>query len=198
MKKYGDDVRLVYKHAPLPFHNRAMPAAKAAAAAHIQGKFWEYHDKLFANQQALGDADLERYAKEVGLDIEKWKKDKEGSQVAEWIKLDQAAAQEVNARGTPNFFVNGRNLRGALPFEDFDALVEEELAKAKKLVESGTPRDKLYETIIAKGKVFEPLGEKVNNFTLDGRPWMVAKDGDIVLFVAFGGGLTWGATAVRW
>ena len=97
------------------------------------------------------------------------------------VAKDMDLATKVNARGTPNFFVNGRNLRGAVPFEDFDALIEEELAKAKKLVEAGTAQADVYNKIIANGKVFEPLDSKVNTFDVTNSPFKGAKDGDVVI-----------------
>ncbi len=181
VEKYGNDVRIVWKNNALPFHKRALPAAVAGIAAQKEGKFWEMHDKLFANQRALEDADLEKYASELGLNAANFKKALEAQTGKELVDKDMDLAQKVNARGTPNFFVNGRNLRGAVPFEDFDALIEEELAKAKKLVEAGTAKADVYNQIIANGKVFEPLDSKVNEFDLSNSPYKGAKDGDIVI-----------------
>ena len=183
-EKYPNDVRIVWKNNALPFHNRAMPAAEAALAAHEQGKFWEMHDKLFENQRALEDADLEKYAGEVaGLDAAKWKESWKSGKHKATIDAEMEQASKVNARGTPNFFVNGRNLRGAVPFEDFDALVTEELDKAKKLVEAGTPAADVYKKIVETGKTFEPLDPTVHTFTYDGRPFTGAANGDIVISV---------------
>ena len=72
MEKYPKDVRIAFRHQPLPFHNHAMEAAEAAMAANAQGKFWPMHDKLFANQQALDRASLEKYAGEIGLNVAKF------------------------------------------------------------------------------------------------------------------------------
>jgi len=182
VEKYPNDVRIVWKNNALPFHKRAFPAAQAALAAHEQGKFWEYHDKLFANQKALGDDELAGYASELGLDTAKWKDSFNSGKHKATVDADMELAQKLNARGTPNFFVNGRNLRGAVPFDDFDALIEEELAKAKKLVEAGTPAAEVYAKTIEKGKVFEPLEATTHNFKVEGRPWMGAENGDIVIY----------------
>jgi protein-disulfide isomerase len=181
MKKYPNDLRILFKHNALPFHNRAMPAAIATMAAHAQGKFWEYHDKLFANQKALDDASLEKYAKEIGLNVAKFKKSLADPKIKANIQKDMDLAGKVNARGTPNSFINGRNLRGAVPYEQFEALVKEELAKAKTKC-AGMSGDKCYGTkIIAKGKTFEPLDSKVNEFSAKGLPYLGAKNGDIVI-----------------
>ncbi len=182
METYPNDVRIVVKNNALPFHKRAMPAAKAFLAAHKQGKGWEYHDKLFANMKALEDADLTRYAEEIGLDAAKFAADMADPATQALVQADMDLAAKVNARGTPNFFVNGRNLRGAVPFENFDDLIKEELAKAKKVVEGGVPAGEYYNKIMEKAKTFEPLEEKVNEFTHVGRPFKGNPDGDIIIY----------------
>ncbi|WP_426751600.1 DsbA family protein [Myxococcus sp. Y35] len=149
--KYGKDLRVVMKQNPLSFHPRAKPAAIAAMAAGEQGKYWEYHAKLFANQKKLDDASLEQYAKDVGLNVEKWKAELANPKYQDIITRDQALASQLGASGTPAFFINGRFLSGAQPIANFEALIDEEKAKAEALVKSGTPRSKVYETIIAKG-----------------------------------------------
>jgi len=159
-----------------------MPAAVAAMAAHEQGKFWEYHDKLFDNMRALEDADLEKYATEIGVNMDQWKASFSAQKAKPLVQKDMDLAAKVNARGTPNFFINGRNLRGAVPFEDFDALIEEELGKARKLVANGTAAADVYNAIIAKGKTFEPLDAKVTEFSTDNSPFLGNKDGDLVIY----------------
>ncbi len=118
-EKYGKDVRVVFRHQPLPFHQNAKPAAEAALAAHEQGKFWEMHDKLFANQKALDRATFEKYAQELGLDMGKFKAALDSGKFTAQIEADSAAGSAVGANGTPTFFVNGRSLVGAQPFEAF-------------------------------------------------------------------------------
>ena len=121
----------MFKNAPLPFHQNAMPAAKAAMAAHLQGKFWEMHDKLFANQQAMDPASMEKYASEIGLNVDKWKKDMESDKVKKMIEKDQADAQKAGASGTPTFLVNGKQIVGAQPVDAFKKMIDEELQKKK-------------------------------------------------------------------
>jgi protein-disulfide isomerase len=147
-KEYSGKVRLVWKDAPLPFHDKAKPAAEAARAAGEQGKFWEMHDKLFANQQALDRAALERYAQELGLNLPKFRAALDSHNFEKAIEGDLAEAQNFGARGTPSFFINGRPLRGAQPFEQFKKMIDEELATA-----SGS-----YEEIVKTGlaKAEEP------------------------------------------
>ncbi|RYF06016.1 MAG: DsbA family protein, partial [Deltaproteobacteria bacterium] len=130
-KAYGADVRIAFKHNPLPFHNRAMPAAVAVECAHEQDKFWPMHDKLFENQRALEDKDLESYAAASHLDMKKFKACSGSDRFKKRIEEDQVAAARLGARGTPAFFINGRFLSGAQPFPAFKALIDEELRKAK-------------------------------------------------------------------
>ncbi len=129
---YGNDVRLVFKHNPLPFHNRALPAAMAAECGREQGKFWPIHDKMFENQQALGDTELEGYAKGAGVDMSKWKGCMTEQKYKKRIEDDQNQAKNFGARGTPAFFINGRFLSGAQPLPAFKSIIDEELRKAKE------------------------------------------------------------------
>jgi protein-disulfide isomerase len=108
-----------------------MEAAQAAMAAHLQGKFWEMHDKLFANQQALDRASLEKYAGELGLDVNKFKSDMDSQKVKDMIARDQADAQKAGASGTPTFLINGRQLVGAQPVDQFKTVIDDELKKKK-------------------------------------------------------------------
>ena len=149
---YGDDVRVIFKHNPLSFHKDAKPAAKAALAAGEQGKFWEMHDVLFKNQRKLKAADLEKYAAQLGLDMTKFKADMADARFDKAIAADQALAARFGARGTPNFFVNGRNLRGAQPFPNFKRIIDEEIKKAKALIAKGTARKDVYKALTGKGK----------------------------------------------
>lgn len=130
-QEYGDKVRVAFRQNPLPFHKDAMPAAKAALAAHEQGKFWEMHDALFANQKDLSEDNIRKLAKEVGLNMSKfeasWKSDKFNAQIEEDIKF----AQQNGASGTPSFFINGVSLKGAQPYPKFKELIDK-LLEAKK------------------------------------------------------------------
>jgi protein-disulfide isomerase len=99
----------VFKHFPLTHaHEFAEAAAHAAEAAHLQGKFWEMHDKLFEHQNALLPADLERYATEIGLDVAKWKADIASDAVTQKVTQDQADGMKLELTGTPTVYVNGR------------------------------------------------------------------------------------------
>ncbi|MEE2758259.1 MAG: thioredoxin domain-containing protein [Myxococcota bacterium] len=151
IKKYGKDVRVVFKHNPLSFHKDAPLAAQAAIAAGKQDKFWQMHDILFKNMKKLKPDDLNGYAKEIGLDMTKFAADLNAPAVVKQVKDDQALAQTFAARGTPHFFINGRRLRGAQPFANFEKLIDEQLKIAKGLVAKGTARKDVYAAVTAKG-----------------------------------------------
>ncbi|WP_224249118.1 DsbA family protein [Hyalangium gracile] len=151
-EEYGNKLRVVMKQNPLSFHPRAKPAAIAAMAAGEQGKYWEMHGKLFANSRALEDADLEKYAQEIGLDMARWKKDITNPKYQQIIDRDQALAGQLGANGTPAFFINGRLLSGAQPIDNFKAIINEELTKAEGMVKSGIKPGQVYAAIIEKGQ----------------------------------------------
>jgi len=128
-KAYGDNIKLVWKHYPLDMHPNAKPAALAAEAANSQGKFWEYHDKMFANQSKLGLNDLKQYAKDVGLDTAQFEKDLVDPGKKKRMDDDVAEARSLGITGTPAFFVNGHFLNGAKPFSEFAKVINAELQR---------------------------------------------------------------------
>ncbi len=140
-------LRWSFKHNPLPFHQRALPAALAVEAAREQkgdAGFWAMHDRLFESAPALDQAALEKAATAVGLDLPRFRAALEGKAAEPRIRRDQAAVTALGASGTPAFFINGRKLSGAQPFESFRAVVAEELQKAEALVAGGTPPSQVY------------------------------------------------------
>jgi protein-disulfide isomerase len=132
-------VRIVWKNFPLDMHQNAMSAHLAAAAAGKQGKFWEFHDKLFANQQQLNLDTYKRYAKELGLDVARFEKDLTDPDTKKKVDADKAEAQSLGLTGTPGFFVNGHFLSGAKPFDDFAEAINAELTRLNLPV-PGRPR----------------------------------------------------------
>lgn len=148
---------------PLGFHKRAEPAARAAIAAHIQGKFWEYNNTLFENKRNLEDKDLEAYAERIGLDVGQWKKDFTSPSVRKNVEHQARLAGALGIRGTPNFFVNGENVRGAKPFEDFKGIIDRKLEEARKLEAQGVPGDKLHARLTSTA-----VGGKYKRFVVDG------------------------------
>ena len=129
---YGDKVRVVWKHDPLPFHPRAEPAAELAIEARLEkgdAGFFRAHDKLFDAQPKLEDEDLFKLAAQLGLDAAKVKTAIRDKKHKKDIDADMELADDVQATGTPHFFVNGRRLVGAQPFETFQKVIDEELRK---------------------------------------------------------------------
>jgi len=124
---YGDKVRFVFRDFPLDFHANARGAHAAARCADAQGQFWPMHDKLFENQGALGRGDLVRYAAGLGVDAQAFERCLDDTQVMAQIDADIEAGKGAGVTGTPAFFVNGIPLSGALPFEDFQDIIDREL-----------------------------------------------------------------------
>lgn len=123
-KLYPNDVKIAFKNLPLPFHPEAKGAAVAALAAHKQGKFWEMHDLLFANQGELGEDLYPKLAEQLELDLEKFKKDIQDPALLKQVEEDEALGQKVGVRGTPGFFVNGVQVKGARPAAYFQTLID--------------------------------------------------------------------------
>jgi len=128
LRTYGDKIRFVYRHYPLANHPRARPAAEASQCAHEQGKFWEYHDRLFGNQALLSDSDLKQHAVALGLDAGQFNTCYDSQKYKADVDTDIRAGDEAGVSGTPAFFINGRMLSGAQPFEAFQSIIDEELS----------------------------------------------------------------------
>ena len=122
-------VKLVFKQFPLRMHNMATPAALASLAAREQGKFWPMHDLLFNNFNQLSEEKIKALAKEAGLDLARFEKDRAAQKLRDEVLRDQALGQQAGVQGTPTVFLNGKVLRernaGAV-----QALIEREVAKA--------------------------------------------------------------------
>lgn len=130
LEKYPKDVKLVIKQFPLPMHRFARSASIAALAADKQGKFWEFHEKLFANQRSLNEAKVQEIAKELGLNMEKFNQDLKDPAVETLIDRDINNACQVNVRGTPTIFVNGKLLTNR-SVQGFQQAIDAELMKKK-------------------------------------------------------------------
>ena len=159
LQKYGDDVRVVFKHLPLPFHQEAEPAARASLAAGKQGKFWEMHDVLFERQAQLkGNPGIfKEIASSLGLNMEKWEKDFNSAELTQQVKEDVELANSIGARGTPNFFINGVQLVGAQPLEAFEGVIlkqKELAARIKK--ERNLSGEALYAAVVEDNKKNAP------------------------------------------
>jgi protein-disulfide isomerase len=126
---YGNKVAIAFKNYPLPFHQNAELAAIAGLAAHRQGKFWDMHKKMFGNQQALQKDNLIGYARELGLNVDKFTKDLDDPELKAWVKADMEEGSKNGVNGTPATFINGRLVSGAQPFDAFKTIIDEELKK---------------------------------------------------------------------
>jgi protein-disulfide isomerase len=126
---YGNKIRFVYRNYPLPSHPNARPAAEAAQCANEQGQFWAYHDRLFADQSKLNDNDLKASAAALGLDAGKFNACFDSHKYKARVDADLQAGNEAGVDGTPAFFINGRMLSGAQPYDEFKRVIDEELAR---------------------------------------------------------------------
>jgi len=135
-KDYGERIRLVFRQFPLSFHENAHRAAEASLAAHAQGKFWPYHDLLFANQGALDAASLESYASQVGLDVAQFKQAMEGDALSEAVDADFALGETAHVRGTPTLLINGEIVENPLDGDAVAAKLDELLAPPVAAAES--------------------------------------------------------------
>jgi protein-disulfide isomerase len=145
--RYGDKIRLVHKHSPLSFHSHAFIAARASLAAHAKGKFWQFHDELYATGAKFDEDTLVKIAKQIGLDVKAFKKAIASNAFDAAIDADVALGAALGVTGTPAYFVNGRPLEGAMPEMSFRLVVEEELERAAAAVAAGTKPEALYETL---------------------------------------------------
>ena len=130
LKQNEDTVKIVFKNFPLPKNDLAQPAAIAALAADRQGKFWEYHDKLFAEEKITPES-FDKIAEELGLDIAQFKKDQTSTPLSNHLNKDMKEAQSLGINGTPTIFVNGRKVKQR-SITGFQVLIDEELQKLGK------------------------------------------------------------------
>ncbi|MCH9687129.1 MAG: thioredoxin domain-containing protein [Deltaproteobacteria bacterium] len=141
---YPDDVRIVFQHFPLPMHRGAEPAARAAIAAQAQGRFWAMHDRLFRERHVAGKEALVALAEELGLDATRFTADLDDPATAKRVADEQAKGRGLGVRSTPNFFINGRRVEGALPPDKLQQLVDLERQAAQQLVDAGAKRNEVY------------------------------------------------------
>lgn len=148
-----DQVRIVWKHHPLPFHKKARPAHVAAATVQALGgseAFWKFHDLAFENQKNLTPENFSIWAKQAGVDPAKFEEAFKSNKYASKIDEDMAVATKAGANGTPAFRINGVTLSGAQPFEKFKEVIDQQLLEAKKLVDSGKKASEVYPILVAQ------------------------------------------------
>jgi protein-disulfide isomerase len=132
LSRYNGKVRLVHKDLPLEsIHPQARQAAEAARCAYEQGKFWEYHDKLYATSPKASGDDLKSYAKEVGLNVDSFDRCFTSGKYKAVVQQDLNEGVQLGLTGTPTIFINGREISGNQSLEAFEAIIDEELARRK-------------------------------------------------------------------
>jgi protein-disulfide isomerase len=181
---YKDKVRVVFKDNPLPFHKRATPASMLAHEAMAQKGskgYWAAHDLLFQNQKKLEDEDLWGYANTLGLDVDKVKNAVANNTHAKVIAANQELASDINASGTPHFFINGRRLVGAQPFAKFKTIVDEELKKTDAMLKKGIAGKDIYTEIMKTGKEPPPPEMKEVGAAPSDAPAKGAKNAKVII-----------------
>lgn len=181
-QKYPGKIREVFKHLPMSFHKQAYAAHLAALAAGKQGKFWEFLDVVYENSKDLDDARLAVIAKAVGVDVARWQRDRGDARLAAQIEADMDAADKAGADGTPTVYVNGRRVLGALPLASFQAIVDQELARAEA---GGWRGQSGYQQAIAKGKEVGMLAEEVVPAQPQGVPFQGPEKAKVEVVVYF-------------
>jgi protein-disulfide isomerase len=185
MKEYPEDVRIVYKMHPLSMHPNAGPAAEAAMAAAAQGKFMEMDKKLFENQQKLTRENFIAYAKEIGLDVDKFTKDIDSNAYAADIAAQSKEVEDIGSTGTPATFVNGRYVSGAKPFAYFKDIIDEEIGWAKS---GKRPEFKIGKNVSetqVKSASTGPDPNKVYDLTAGKAPFSGPKDAKVTVLHYF-------------
>jgi protein-disulfide isomerase len=122
-------VRLVFKQFPLDIHSQAELAAEASLAAQAQGKFWEMHDKMYANFRAIKRETILEWAKQIGLDMDRFRKDLDSHKFAARVASEAKQGDQAGVEGTPTFFINGKRLNAAFELNTVGPLIAQELKR---------------------------------------------------------------------
>jgi protein-disulfide isomerase len=147
-EKYGDDVRIIYRHLAMSFHRSAALAAEAGVAAAEQGKFWAFHDQVFGEFGHLERADLERYAAAAGLDLARLRAALDDHRYRDAVIAETAAGEALGVDGTPTMFINGAPVGGARDAQTMERLIDAHLARSRELVSHGVARGDLYAVLM--------------------------------------------------
>jgi protein-disulfide isomerase len=147
-EKYGDDVRIVYRHLAMSFHRSAALAAEAGVAAAEQGKFWAFHDQVFGDFGHLERADLERYAAAAGLDLARLRAALDDHRYRDAVIAETAAGEALGVDGTPTMFINGAPVGGARDAQTMERLVDAHLGRSRDLVGHGVARADVYAVLM--------------------------------------------------
>lgn len=146
---YPNQVRVVVRHLPMAFHRDAQLAAEAGVAAAAQGKFWAFHDRVFAGAGHLARADLERYAAAAGLDLVAFRAALDDRRYRDAVAAEVAAAQTLGVDGTPTMFINGAPVTGVRDAQTLGRLVEAHLTRAREALRAGVPAGDLYAVLMS-------------------------------------------------
>ncbi len=130
LKQYPKDVRLVFKQFPLSNHPQAKIAAQASLAAHVQGKFWEMHDKLYGNTRSINRANIGEWAKQIGLDLARFNADIDSQSIITAVEKEEAEGEKIGVEATPTVFVNGKKYMGSLEPAEFKKIIDAEIKNA--------------------------------------------------------------------
>ena len=167
---FPGNVRWAFKNFPLDMHRQAMGAARAALAAQAQGKFWEFHDRLFIDQQRISPEYFAELARTIGLDLAAFERAMQGDALEKVVRLDMEVGRRLGVQGTPSFFINGRRVEGGSPYRELEKIVRQELAYASSLLRRGVRRDQLYEELTReKGTAPGPASRPATTSRGEGR-----------------------------
>ena len=147
--KYGADVRIIYRFYPVRVHPDAMIAAEAGAAAAAQGRFWAYHDQVFAHFGHLARDDLEGFARAAGLDLAEFRAALDSRRYHDEVLAEAASGEALGVDGTPTLFVNGRPVVGAASEPQLDRIVHAELDRVRRALDHGIARADIYALVMA-------------------------------------------------
>lgn len=150
LNEYGDDLRLSFRHYPLGAYTKLV--AEAAEAAEAQGKFWEFHDRVY-RLRTTSRSDLVEHARALGLDVAAFEQALDERRYAAAVAADAAEGAGLGVRATPTFFINGRPVVGAPSPDALRDLIDQEMATARQLLKSGVPRSRIYERLVSRHRV---------------------------------------------
>lgn len=161
-ERHGEDLRVVFRQLPLPFHEHAPAAARAALAAHRQDAYLGMHNLLFERRRELPHADYAQWAGELGLDRQRFERDLADPALAKLVEEDATMARRFGVRGTPSLFINGRFIVGAQSFERLDEMVRKELTHARRFAAANpnVARRDLYAAMAKDWLTETPSGQR--------------------------------------
>ncbi len=174
----ANKIRLVFKHAPMPFHQSAIPASLAAISAGTQNKFWEFVETGFENQADLSGVQLTAIATQLGLNVEAWKKDFGNKDAVSIIENDMVLSRSAGVNATPTMFINGVRVVGLFPDSEYKRIIAEQSVLAQKLVDAGVKKEDVHWRSLSMNYkkqevIAEPeVGEKVvvKDVPIEGSP----------------------------